>query len=73
MRTASFRDNAGLNTGPKQFYRLLRGNQDDFPPSVKMTPLRFEQYGRRVNAQTCGCNISPYYLLMQTVAQKMTL
>lgn len=35
MRTASLRDNAGLNTGPKQFYRLLRGNQDDSSPSVR--------------------------------------
>lgn len=73
MRTASFRDNAGLNAGPKQFYRSLRGNQDDFSPSVKITPLRSERYGGRVDAQPRACNISPYYLLMPTVAQKMTL
>lgn len=72
MRTASFRDNASLNTGPKQFYRLLRGNQDDFSPSVKTAPPRSERRGGRVDAHTCASNIS-YYLLIPKVAQKMTL
>lgn len=71
MRTASFRDNAGLNTGPKQFYRLLTGNQDDFSPSVKITPPRSERYGGRVDNQACTYNIS-YYFLLLIVAQKMT-
>ena len=76
MRTASFRDNAGLNTGPKQLYRLLWGNQGDSSSSVKITPPRSGVLGwglGGVDAQTGAYNISSYYLWMPTVAQKMTL
>lgn len=63
MRTASFRDNASLNTSPKQFYRLLRGNQDYISPTVKSTPPRSERCGGTFDAHTCTHH-SFYYLLI---------
>lgn len=71
MRAASFRDNASLNTGPKQFYRLLRAIKISSLPLEKKAPPTFERRGGRVGAHTCACNVS-YYLLKPKVAMKMT-